>query len=68
MFFITDCNGKTVGNKLGYRTHNGAFRQATVKGTPAYNAIWSAYYALTVSSGTIENFTLWSIGNIKEAV
>lgn len=27
-FYITDCNDELVGNPKGYKTHNGAYRQA----------------------------------------
>lgn len=43
-FFIRDCNGKIVGNPNGYRTFKGANQQQNQKGSPAYNAIWKAYY------------------------
>lgn len=44
-FFILDCNGKIVGNKSGYATIRGAIRQSELRGSPAYKAIWAAFYA-----------------------
>lgn len=43
-FFIRDCNGNIVGNPKGYRTIKGAIQQQNQKGSPAYNAIWKAYW------------------------
>jgi hypothetical protein len=42
-FFILDCNGRIVGNPLGYATIRGAMREEKRKGSPAWNAIWSAF-------------------------
>ena len=44
MYFIFDCNGVKVGNTKGYHTFKGAERQQNMVGSPAYNAIWIAYY------------------------
>ena len=44
-FFIHDCNGRVVGNPAGYRTMRGAIQQQDRKGSPAWRAIWEAYYA-----------------------
>lgn len=41
--FIFDCTGEIVGNPNGYRTMKGAIRQAHIKGSKAYRAIWRAY-------------------------
>jgi hypothetical protein len=43
-YFITNCIGELVGNKLGYTTYKGAHQQAEQIGTKAYNAIWEAFY------------------------
>ena len=43
--YIRDCNGDIVGNPKGYRTMRGALQQKEQKGSPAYRAIWAAYYA-----------------------
>jgi len=44
-FFILDCNGQIVGNKLGYATIRGAIRQSELEGSPASRAIWAAFHA-----------------------
>jgi len=44
-FFIFDCNDEIVGNPRGYRTIRGAIQQQNKKGSPAYQAIWQAFYA-----------------------
>lgn len=44
-FFIRDCNGVIVGNPKGYTSHYQADKQANIKGSKAYNAIWNAYHA-----------------------
>lgn len=44
MFFIFDCYGQIVGNPDGYRTAKGATRQAELKGSRAFRAIWQRYY------------------------
>ena len=45
MFYIRDCNNRIVGNPRGYRTIRGALAQQNRVGSPAFNAIWDAYYA-----------------------
>lgn len=42
-FYIFDCNGRIVGNPKGYRTMRGATQQQDRKGSPAWQAIWTAY-------------------------
>lgn len=44
MYFIYDCNDKIVGNPKGYRTFAGAERQQNYNRSPAYAAIWDAFY------------------------
>lgn len=44
MYFIYDCNDKVVGNAKGYATYRGAAQQAEQHGSPAYRAIWDAFY------------------------
>lgn len=45
MFYIFDCNGRVVGNPRGYRTIRGATREQDRRGSPAWRAIWDAFYA-----------------------
>jgi len=44
MFYIFDCNGTIVGNPKGYRDIKQATKQANMKGSKAYTAIWNAFW------------------------
>lgn len=43
MFYIYDCQNRIVGNPKGYRTMNGALREARKKKSKAYRQIWQAF-------------------------
>lgn len=43
MYFIFDCFHNIVGNPKGYRTFKGAKIQHDAPGSPAFNAIYSAF-------------------------
>ena len=62
MFFIRDCNGRIVGNSKGYATMRGAEAQRDIYGTPAYRAIWAAFWD---KNEKLPNGSILSISSIK---
>lgn len=44
MYFIYDCFNNVVGNPNGYPTFKGANRQANMRTSKAFKAIWDSFH------------------------